>query len=63
MGNGLYASSEDADTIAAMALRDSAKKLKPSIFTRNATPDFYSAEKTSATAIRFGGQGSCGPFG
>lgn len=63
MGNGLYATNGDADTIAAMILRDSAKKLKPSIFTRNATPDFYSAEKTSATAIRFGGQGSCGPFG
>jgi hypothetical protein len=63
MGDGLYASNKDADTIAAMTLRNADKKLKPSIFTRNATPNFYSAEKTSATAIRFGGQGSCGPFG
>lgn len=60
MGNGLYASNKDADTITAMTLRDENKRLSPDVFTRNATPDFYTAEKTSETAIRFGGKGACG---
>jgi hypothetical protein len=63
MGNGLYATNDDADTIGAMTLRNDNKKLKPSVFTRNVTPNFYSVERTSETSVRFGGQGSCGPFG
>lgn len=62
MGNGEYASSSDADTITGLTLRNGARELEPSVYTQNLTPNYYTAEKTSPTAIRFGGAGSCSPF-